>query len=562
MALDLTPEQKAVGAGNFHRTVGKMAQAEQGANRREFMRGLLGAAAVVPITAAAFYGYDRDSSFTSMRGNPVKAALIGCGDEGGVLANDHDPNYVNIVAISDIRPSNTKRIFAGDPPPNNARRRGLNYHYGHDADKRIKHFEKYQDLLADRSLGIEMVIIALPLPLHHQAVIDCLNADGIKGILCEKLMAWNITQCKDMIKKADEKQKLLAIGHQRHYSMLYAHANEVVQSGILGDIRYIRALWHRNNAVPVMANGRQVTEMYNGNPIPVYKDSWRKAVPAEDAAAIASRIRDFGWKDMNELIRWRLFRRTGGGLMAELGSHQLDACSIFLSKPDPAHAGQLIPTHPLAVSGVGGKFFYQDERECEDNVYCTFEFPGAHYEAGHPHYGSDGKSIYNDIINVTYSSISTNSFEAYGECVMGTNGTLVTELEKAVYLYGNAGRSTEVTANTSGGRPPIDASSSTAPIERRAQDLGAASMGTTHSYGYTEEMSHLAYCIKHRGEGMDRERAEFKPRCDGRKAMADAIIALTANQAMRRNQRIEFKEEWFDASKPDVPDPDMQAESA
>ena len=553
MALDLTPEQKAVGAGNFHRVVGKMAEADRAANRREFMQGLIGATAVVPITAAAYYGYGRDASFTQMRGNPVKAALIGCGDEGGVLASDHDPHYVNIVAVSDIRPSNLKRIFDGDVPAN-ARRRGLKYHYGWNADKNIKVFEKYQDLLADRDLGIEMVIIALPLPLHHKAVMDCLQADRIKGVLCEKLMAWNVTQCKEMIREADTQKKLLAIGHQRHYSTLYAHANEVVQSGILGDVRHIRALWHRNNAVPVMANGRPAMETYNGKEIPVYKDSWRKAVPAEDAAAITSRIRDFGWKDMNELVRWRLFRRTGGGLMAELGSHQLDACSIFLGKK-----------HPLAVSGVGGRNFYQDERECEDNVYCTFEFPGKNYEPGHPHYGSDGKTIYNDIVNVTYSSISNNGFEAYGECVMGTNGTLITEKEQAVYLFGGAGRSTEVTANTSGGRPAIDASSSTAPIEnKRAQDVGAASMGPNISFGYTEEMTHLAYCIKHRDEGMaaDRNDVRFKPRCDGRAAMADAIIALTANQAMRRGQRIEFKEEWFDASKPDVPDPDMQAESA
>jgi predicted dehydrogenase len=565
MALDLKPEQKEVGAGNFQRVVGKLAEADRAANRREFMQGLIGAAAVVPITAAAYYGYGRDASFTQMRGNPVKAALIGCGDEGGVLASDHDPHYVNIVAVSDIRPSNLKRIFDGDVPAN-ARRRGLKHHYGWNADKNIKVFEKYQDLLADRDLGIEMVIIALPLPLHHQAVMDCLKAERIKGVLCEKLMAWNITQCKEMIREADTQRKLLAIGHQRHYSMLYAHANEVVQSGILGDIRYIRALWHRNNAVPRLDSaGKPMTEMYNGNPIPVYKDSWRKDVPREDADKIASRIREFGWKDMNELVRWRLFRRTGGGLMAELGSHQLDACSIFLSKPDPAHPGQLIATHPLAVSGIGGKNFYQDERECEDNVYCTFEFPGKHYEAGHPHYGSDGKTIYNDIVNVTYSSISTNNFEKYGECVMGTNGTLITENEQAVYLYGGAGRSTEVTAGSSGGRPAIDASSSTAPVEnKRAQEVGAASMGPNISFGYTEEMSHLAYCIKHRDEGMaaDRDDMRFKPRCDGRRAMADAIIALTANQAMRRNQRIEFKEEWFDASKPDVPDPDMQAETA
>ena len=490
----------------------------------------------MPITAAAYYGYS-NASFTSMSGNPVKAALIGAGDEGGVLMSDHDPHYVNIVAVSDIRPSNVKRIFDGDVPAN-SRRRGLKFHYGWNADKNIKVFEKYQDLLADRDLGVEMVIIALPLPLHHQAVLDCLKAERIKGVLCEKLMAWNITQCKEMIRKADEKRKLLAIGHQRHYSMLYAHANEVVQSKILGDIRYIRALWHRNNAVPLVVNGQPVLETYNGKQIPVYKDSWRKAVPPEDARAIGDRIREFGWKDMNELVRWRLFRRTGGGLMAELGSHQLDACSIFLSRPDRDHPGQLKATHPIAVSGVGGKFFYQDERECEDNVYCTFEFPGKQYQKDVPHYGSDGKTKYNDIVNVTYSSISTNSFEKYGECVMGTKGTLITEMEQAVYLYGGAGRSTEVTAGSSGGRPALDASSSTAPVEnnRAQQDARSpASMGPTISFGYTEEMSHMAYLIKHRDQRSwprTADRPRFKPRCDGRKAMADAIIALTANQAM------------------------------
>ena len=34
---------------------------------------------------------------------------------------------------------------------------------------------------------------------------------------------------------------------------------------------------------------------------------------------------------MAELCRWRLWERTGGGLMAELGSHQLDAAGIFIS---------------------------------------------------------------------------------------------------------------------------------------------------------------------------------------------------------------------------------------
>ena len=33
---------------------------------------------------------------------------------------------------------------------------------------------------------------------------------------------------------------------------------------------------------------------------------------------------------LEELIRWRLWNRTGAGLMAELGSHQLDAAGILI----------------------------------------------------------------------------------------------------------------------------------------------------------------------------------------------------------------------------------------
>ena len=357
---------------------------------------------------------------------------------------------------------------------------------------------------------------------------------------------------------SQEKQKLLSIGHQRHYSMLYAHANEIVQSGVLGDVRHIRALWHRNNTrLKMTPEGRPVTERVNGIDIPVYEnDGWRKPVDAADRQALEGTVRNYGWKDMNELVRWRLYKRTGGGLMAELGSHQLDACSIFLGK-----------VKPLSVTAVGGKHFYQDDRECEDHVYCTFEFPGKNYDPAIPYRDANGNHNYNDIVTVTYSSLSTNGFESYGECVMGSKGTLITEMEQRVFLYGGPSRATEVTASAAGGRPVLEAQASTAPPlagnagERRAQDTGAASMGPSISYGYREEMSHLAYCIKMRNEGMAADRAELKPRCDGRAAMADAIIALTANQAIRRRERINFRSEWFDAANEQVPDPDMREEA-
>jgi predicted dehydrogenase len=550
MALDLSPEQKTIGAANFNRVVGKLAENENPLNRREFMQGLIGAGSVLPLSAAAYYGYGRDASYRGMRGRPIKAGLIGCGDEGGVLVTDHDPEFVQIVAVSDIRPTQQRRIFEGEGLT--SRRKGLTAVYGADAQKNIPVHERYQDLLANRD--IEMVIIALPLNLHEKVTMDALAAG--KHVLCEKLMAWNITQCKRMIREADSKDKLLSIGHQRHYSMLYAHANEIVQSGVLGDVRHIRALWHRNNTrLRLDANGQPVMETVNGRTIPIYdNDGWRKAIPDADRQALENTVGNYGgWRSVNELVRWRLYKETGGGLMAELGSHQLDACSIFLGK-----------VRPIAVTAVGGKNFYQDDREVEDHVYCTFEFPGRNYDRTIPAFDSHGNFNYNDIVTVTYSSISTNGLEAYGECVMGSQGTLITEQEQRVYLYNAAGRSSEVTASTSGGRPVLEVSATTAaplasnPNEARAQAVGAASMGSAISYGYREEMSHLAFCIKNRNEGMAADRAELKPRCDGRAAMADAIMALTANQAIRRRERIAFREEWYDAAKDDVPDQNMQ----
>ena len=79
---------------------------------------------------------------------------------------------------------------------------------------------------------------------------------------------------------------------------------------------------------------------------------------------------------MEELCRWRLWDRTGGGLMAELGSHQLDASGIFVS----ALRTDGKKSHPLTVHAVGGRHVFPLDRDAEDHVYCMFEFPGPAYD--------------------------------------------------------------------------------------------------------------------------------------------------------------------------------------
>lgn len=547
MALDVTPEQKEIGKANFHRVVGQRYEL----NRREFMKGVLAAGAVLPVSAALYYGYQK------LDGSPVKAGLIGAGDEGGVLVGEHNPAYLEFVAYSDIRPTNCRRIFEGEPT---GPRKGFNRIYGAEASKRIRFYENYRDLLEDKE--IEAVVIALPLHLHAPVAIEAMRAG--KHVLCEKLMAWNVQQCKEMIRVAEETDRILSIGHQRHYSLLYAHAVELIRSGDLGDIKHIRALWHRNTTTPWNPSLAK-QPLAEGVVQPQYREGWFPPIYAEDYDALKDRIKQFGYKSVDELIRWRLFLRTGGGLMAELGSHQLDACSIFLGK-----------VRPLAVSGIGGKYFYRDYREVEDHVFCTFEFPGKNYWADPEQTQIKDKD---DIVVVTYSSISTNGFEPYGECVMGTRASMVVSQEQEVMLWperGAASRSTSVSV-TDARKPAtvIDASATTGPAERRAVETGEKALGGTISRGYREEMEDFAYCVKmwQQGAVEDKDRPKDGkgrpiPRCHGVVAMADAIIALTANLAMRgtpetggRPSRIEFRKEWFDPRSDDVPDRHMHAET-
>ncbi|RMG37442.1 MAG: gfo/Idh/MocA family oxidoreductase [Planctomycetota bacterium] len=505
--MHLTPEQKQIGRDNFNEAVAF--------TRREFLGGL---AATASGLGATYFGYEQ------LKGERVKTAFIGTGDEGNVLITQHPVDYMEVVAIADLRPTNRRRAFHGD---GNEHRVGLIKKVGAKAAKKIRVYKDHLELLKHEP-DVELCVVAVPLNQHARVAIDCMRAG--KHVLSEKLMAHSVRECKEIIRVARETKRLYAVGHQRHYSVLYDNANTLIRNGLLGDIKFIRASWHRNNSFP----GR---------------DSWRKPIPAEDARELEGKVQQYGYDTMNHLVNWRLYHKTGGGLMAELGSHQLDACSIFLGK-----------VHPIAVQGYGGKNFYgvkgvgsldkqMDDREIDDHVYVTFEFPGPHYEEDH-----------DDIVIVTYSSINTNRLEPYGETVFGSRATLITQQEQEVLLFKEAGPSTGpggleqrlhvITGDS--GQPVLDASESLAPSTQAAV---AASTMQKVSRGYTEEMEHFCHCIRTNNYGPPEDGGL---RCNGVVAMADAIMALTANLAMKHKKRVVFKPEWFDPDNPAVPEEDPE----
>ena len=325
----LTQDQKLAGADNFLNVLGAV--------RREFLQASLAAPRVGPY----YYGYGAPPK------EPVRAAIVGTGNEGcDAMIAQSPPDYLRFVGYCDLRPSNRQRA-----------QKQFAKSYGADAGAKVKEYPTFDDLCADKS--VEAVVIATPLWTHAPLTLQALKAG--KHVLCEKLMARTVADAKEMVAVAEREKKVLSIGHQRHYSTLYHNVLAVVQSGVLGEIRHIRALWHRNNtweypvaqlntaenaAALALATDRTMPRRMVGNEEWVLNDGWYPAVPAADRSE-ESLYKKHGYDNVEQLVRWRLYNKTSGGLMAELGSHQLDACSLFLDH-----------VRPVAVSAFGGHQYY------------------------------------------------------------------------------------------------------------------------------------------------------------------------------------------------------------
>ena len=596
--MHLTTEQRSIGQENFYAAIGSNLLRRnllKKINAQELQSG--------KGLGNEFFGYGTVEK-------PVRIAVLGTGDEGCILIGAMNPKYVQVVAIADVRPFNQHRAFHGDATNANtlSLRPGLIKVFGwkdeEEAKANVKVFGDYNELLdfyknKEGDEGIEGVIIGLPLFLHAPAAIASMQRGY--HVLTEKLMAHTVAQCKEMARAAAQYNKHCATGHQRHYNVLYDHAVKMLQSGVLGDLHYIRAQWHRAN--------RPYRDGQPGG------DSWKQPIPrevnpgdpqsdrlertlasfkgrlaspntraadkpflekqiAQVEAQIADRVlmtggefkgfryktaEDYGYvhEEMHidgsaipysrpaaeELLRWRLYDRTSAGLMAELGSHQLDAASIFIAA---TRGGK--KQYPLAVSATVTRTIFPDDlrespidRDVEDHIHCVYDYAVEGYDKD-DELGKQRK------LTVAYSSINGNGFGGYGEAVFGTKGTLLIETEKEAMLYNRAevNKKTKITSNSQGLQISMDDEG-----DPLSAAIGLQATFGDVSRGYCEEIEHWAYCIR---ENPEADHSKPMPKCYPEVALADAVMALTTNIAARSGKTVEFDPAWFDSTSDATPE--------
>ena len=281
---------------------------------------------------------------------PVRVAVIGTGGRGSDL----------LRALTTIEGLEVAGV-ADDYPPHLAQ--GARY-----AGPAARPFSDYRKLLDE--LKPQAVVIAVPLHLHYQVAVDALAAGS--DVFLEKTMCRTVDEARRLAARVVESKRVFQVGLQRRANAIYRQAQAMVAAGMIGQVTSIKAQWHRNN-------------------------SWRRPVPVPRT--------DPDWNALERRLNWRLYRDYSGGLMAELGSHQLDVVNWFLG------------AHPRRVIASGGIDYFRDGREVDDNISCLYE-----YQLG------------NSRIRVSYSSLCNNAYEGAAELIMETKGSLYLTSTKGLFF--------------------------------------------------------------------------------------------------------------------------------
>jgi predicted dehydrogenase len=173
----------------------------------------------------------------------IRIGIIGC---GGIATASHAPSlkrleaegWCELVACADVNVDAAQAM---------AQRFGI---------PRV--FTDYHDLLALDEL--DAVSIATPPFVHKDATVGALRAG--KHVLCEKPMAMNVAEAKEMIAAARETGKILTIGHGGRFSAVAQAIHRRASAGDLGEIYYARAAALRKRGVP--SRGVFTVKRYNG----------------------------------------------------------------------------------------------------------------------------------------------------------------------------------------------------------------------------------------------------------------------------------------------------------
>ncbi len=123
-----------------------------------------------------------------------------------------------------------------------------------------KLFDDYHDLL--KLDEIDAVSVCASNPIHHPATLAALAAG--KHVFCEKPLALNAADAREMVAAARAADRILAVDFQSRFFAQSVLLKGYIERGDLGEIYYVRAAWNRRRGLPSKVKGAFHSKELNG----------------------------------------------------------------------------------------------------------------------------------------------------------------------------------------------------------------------------------------------------------------------------------------------------------
>jgi len=227
--------------------------------------------------------------------------------------------------------------------------------------------ENYEQLLALED--VSLVVISAPPYLHHPITMAALEAG--KHVICEKPMAMNAAEAREMVEAAESRpDQLSIIDHELRFNPTWRRLKELVDDGFLGDLHHIHI-------------------------------------------TIASGFRHSALRPWN----WWSQQSAGGGLLGALGSHSIDAVRWIFGEIESVCGAVETMVHERKdpVSG--------EMRPNETDDYCSFLMKLIPHDRGRRAGAARGVVT----LSAMYASGGKNQV-----CAAGSKGTLVLDGEETL----------------------------------------------------------------------------------------------------------------------------------
>ncbi len=166
-------------------------------------------------------------------------------------------------------------------------------------------YDDYRKLLDHK--GLDAVVIATP-DHHHKDMLLAAMAAG-KHAYCEKPLSHTIEEGKEMVKAVRNAKRIVQVGNQRHSGEHWKRCRDVIQSPDFGDLVWVK-VWDCRNWV-------------KSDPFAPPKTFGESQIKGVNWSAFLGKApkRKF---DPVRYWSWRWYWDYAGGLMTDIGAHQLD----------------------------------------------------------------------------------------------------------------------------------------------------------------------------------------------------------------------------------------------